>query len=272
MMNKTGEAIPLPPIFINIKQLKEMSDYVRFELLGGSFKTFYGRDNKGKKVYYDLDKAKKAGIPEDKVLRWSDGMPIGAIELAVKGKRILTVHRDEEAFIESLKNHELVMGSKFKNPHAKVRFVDEDANKAKTKEKLTSKKTAMLVWFNLDDKDKKDFATLMGYGTDEVAIEEKSMEYIDKYADKFMAFFTEPTKDKGQLKATLKERYKVEAIVRRAMSARVVTSNGGVLSYKDKVLGSSLENAVNNLMNSNKGDEKALAFVLPLISDELGNV
>lgn len=242
-----------------------MSDVVRFELLGGSFRTDYGRTKNKQKVYFDFRKAAKNGVREDKVLHWTNGMPIGTIELSTTGKRVLTVNKEEKEFIEALKNHELCLQSPFKSDHAKLRYIDDDEVRAKTGDKLKLKKQATLVWINADEKDKKDFYTIMGYGNDEVLAEEKAMEYATKNPDNFLDFFTEP--DNGRSK--LKDKYKVEAIIKRASSKRIITVEAGAYKFEGKVLGSSLSNAINNLMNSNKGDDSALAYILPLILDKL---
>lgn len=246
-----------------------MSDVVRFELLGGSFKTDYGRDKNKQKVYFDFKKAARQGVREEQVLRYKSGMPIGSVELSTNGQRVLIVDKEESEFIEALKNHEMCLQSPFKSDHAKIRFVDDDEVRAKTGDTLKLKKKATLVWINADEKDKLDFYTIMGYGGDEVLADEKALDYASKNPDKFLDFFTDPENNGGVTKAKLRDKYKVEAILKRATSKRIVVVDAGSYKFEGKILGSSLSNAVNNLLNNNKGDDNALAYVLPLILDKL---
>jgi hypothetical protein len=246
-----------------------MSDVVRFELLGGSFRTDYGRNKQKQKVYFDFKKAAKNGVREEQVLRWNDGMPIGVIELSTTGQRVLTVPKTEVDFIEALKHHEMCLQSPFKSDHAKLRYIDDDEVRAKTSDSLKLKKKATLVWINLNEKDKLDFYTIMGYGNDEVLADEKSMDYAVKYPENFLEFFTEPDERNANAQAKLKEKYKVEALLKRATQKGIVKVEAGAYKFEGKVLGSSLSSTVNNLMNTNKGDESALAYVLPLILDKL---
>jgi len=70
------------------------NNFVEFELSGGYFKTSHLRDKTGKKLYVDVEAAKKAGIPENspRIVRWNDGTPVGVIELSEKKIECFAFH------------------------------------------------------------------------------------------------------------------------------------------------------------------------------------
>jgi len=242
------------------------NNFVEFELSGGYFKTSHLRDKTGKKLYVDVEAAKKAGIPENspRIVRWNDGTPVGVIELSEKKNRVLRIPSDETAIIDGLAYHEFVSSPFSKSLAPKVIMrdlskINEDRDNKREKRKIVD-----TIYVNLSEDEIADLAAVLGYSLADA--DEKLFQLKDKNPDAFLSYFKEPFKKGNFYTAKLKEETQVSAVLKRAILAKVVTTKAGSVSFEDELLGTDFDTAVRNLMDTTK---QGKANILTLIKAKL---
>lgn len=245
---------------------------IRLSYLGeGNIIIKFGLDDKGNKVFFSPSDAERKRSKLVYVDSNGNNMPNGAIKLSL-ASRTYQIPREEIELVKLLKNHPMCLDSKFKGGYALFKIVDEleDAKDALSKHNIEI--IALQVFLNLQadkKKDLDDILYLLGYGN---TIPLK--ELASKNPDKFLSYFEAP-KDKpnsnGIKYSELKDNYRVEANLKRAINKGVVTSDDlGILYFKGKKLGINIPDAVVSLMSDNKENGKASTY--PLILQDIKTV
>lgn len=242
------------------------NNFVEFELSGGYFKTSHLRDKNGRKLFVDAESAKKAGLPEntDRIVRWSDGTPVGAIELSEKGNRVFRVSKDETAIIEGLAYHEFVSSPFSKSNAPKLIMRDLSKVNEEKDNKREKRKIVDTIFVNLTEEEIADLAAVLGYSLTDA--DEKLFQLKDKNPDAFLSYFKEPMKKGNFWIAKLKEETMVSAVLKRAILAKVVTTKAGSISFEEEMIGTDFNQAVANLMDTTK---QGKANILSLIKAKL---
>lgn len=238
------------------------SNVVEFELSGGYFKTSHLRDKNGKKLFVDAESAKKAGLPDntDRIVRWKDGTPIGAIELSEKGNRVFRISADETAIIEGLGYHEFVTSPFSKSVAPKLIMRDLSKVNDERDSKREKRKIVDTVYVNLNEDEIADLASVLGYSL--VDADEKLFQLKDKNPDAFLSYFKEPFKKGNFYTAKLKEDTQVSAVLKRGILAKAVTVKAGSILFEDEMIGTDFNSAVNNLMDTSKqGKNNILSLI-----------
>lgn len=247
----------------NIEKLGNSPIMVSY-LAEGSLNINFGYDAKGNIVYFnpkDAEKVKSKRIYTDSN---GDYLPNYSIRIGLE-KRNYHVNRAEQELVDLLKNHPNCLGSKYFCGFALFKIVDEFENKKQEIKEHNLRTIAMEVYINLQaskTKDYEDILYILGYG-DSVPL----MDLANKNPEKFLSYF-EPPKDKpnsnGIKYAELKDRYRVEANLKRAINKGVVTTDDvGILYFDGKKIGISIDDAIVALMNDSK--ENGKASIYPLI-------
>lgn len=242
------------------------NNFVEFEISGGYFKTSYLKDKNGRKLYLSADAAKRDGLPEttDRIITWSDGSPIGNIELSVKGKRVLRVPKEETKVIEAICYHEFVDSVISKSSSPKLVMKDLTAVDNAKREKLEKSKIVNTIYVNLSDEEIDDLGVVLGYPADDAAIRIDDLK--NSKPDLFLTYFKEPFKKGNGWFAKLKEETVVGAVLKRAILKKIVTVKAGSISFEDTIVGSDFNTAVTNMMDTTK---QGKADILALIKAKL---
>lgn len=208
------------------------------------------------------NRQKKAGLPEntDRIVRWKDGTPIGAIELSEKGNRVFRISADETAIIEGLGYHEFVTSPFSKSVAPKLIMRDLSKVNDERDNKREKRKIVDTVFVNLSEEEIADLASVLGYSMADA--DEKLFHLKDKNPDAFLSYFKEPIKKGNFYTAKLKEDTQVSAVLKRGILAKVVTTKAGSVLFEDEMIGTDFNSAVNNLMDTSKqGKNNILSLI-----------
>lgn len=248
---------------------------VEFNCLGGSVKLRHGyiTDEHGdkKKVYFCRQDIEKLKLPETYLAKRSDGREIGIIELDMNKTRKLIVPYHEKGLIELLKSNELVSksksGQKLTN---KVSWYDPNEHKIERQNAVQGKQQALLVCARLSKSELKDVSICLGMREVDTISDPDFADFIDNKPQRILEMLDiKMVPGTGEPKGTIREAFRVEAVLRRAVNAKVVRERSGALYFAEEQLGVDFRNAIKNMMNKTKGDPASMAHVLPLIKAKL---
>ena len=239
------------------------SSRVEFQLLGtGTLSMQAGRNKDNVTVWFDHKKAKAMGKPDEYVVRYANGNIIQGGRIRWQnGIRGINFKRTEEAIIEALYYApECQNGPNANSYLAKYKFVDADADKVAAYEAYEKEKNATVLFANIGADSIRDLSVILGYNEEDYLTCEMNLSnYSKKFPDEFVNFFKPYSEGE---RPELKEGLKIQAILLRAAKKGVVDTKVGAYYFNEDMIGSDLENAVKNLMSTDKSGK---AFMIPLI-------
>lgn len=236
----------------------------------GSIDLEYGRTTDGAIIPFTQASAER--LEKDaKPLRKVSGTIVGRIKLS-ETKPVINISKQEKALIEALKNHEFCEGSPNSVMQPLFRIIDpefiEQEKLRVFSDQIEARNLYMTFLSGWQDKGsqfrllcdafdlKKSDADLMGYWN----------EFVDKRPKEF-ATYVERKAD-GSVECT--ERIKTDAILRRAIRAKVVKdAGGGLLVFNEEKLGSDFKSASTSLRDTTPS--KGKNHLLTLIQEAIDN-
>lgn len=250
--------------FIKTKDMVSI-DYVA----QGRINIRYGIDNKGQKWFFDPKDAEK--VKSKRVYMTMQGDFLGALNFS-KEKRTIAVEREEvdrkddiPSIIELFSNHPYTYGASKGAMYKFFKVRDPKKEYNEEKERYNNSRIAIEVMLMLKANhpfEYKDLLVVLGMSDDYDDFQNSRL--IDDMAknqtEKFLSYFNEPKplSNTGLYSAQLKDKFKWEAIVKRAIGKGVIEKKEfGELWYKDTKLGDSIEGAIDFLRKDAK--------LLPLI-------
>lgn len=232
----------------------------------GALSLDYGRDKDGAIVPFTKLAAEKVD-PDMKPLRRKNGTIVGRIMLSDK-KPFLTIDRNEIEFIEALQNSEFCEGSPYSAFQPLFRVIDPDRIEAEKIRAFDDIKRALHAYFMLSN-DKDEFMLL----ADAFDIKKKEGDlkmHFKEMAEKKPKEFLSYVEDKGDDNFVLTEKLRVDAILRRAIRAKIVKEAAGILVYRNEKLGKDFKEASVALRDNRPQSGKS--EYLTLIKEDLENV
>lgn len=245
------------------------SSRVKFQLLGTpTLSLATGTNKNGDKVWFDGKKAKKFEIPDNFVVKYKSGKGIDGGRIRWDGgRRVISFAADEKDIIESLYYSPYCQnGPNATRALASFVMIDDEKEKREKFEALKHVKKAIQLFINTPSSEMMDIAVCLGFDDSDAMLYESNVKaFVDKNPDGFMAFFN--AKKDGTY--SLKEEYRIQALVRRAQRYKVLEVNKGAYYYKGDLIGADLAATVLNLMNSTDGSQSAKSDAVPLIIEAL---
>lgn len=248
-----------------------MSETVTLRAIGQGaliIKSF--RDSR-KQPYYLSETDKMSEAERKRVLRWSNGLPVGEINLTTP----MVVPRTESEFIQKIKEHPLCKNNPLGRGKPMFMVVDH-LEEAEAAEAFADKMvTLQEIIMRAEPVELSELCVLKGIPHDpsktstmRLAVQ-KAFNASSAKVDEFVSYFDiKKNKTSGEItSASLKENYKVEVLLRRAAAKKVVqVDKGGNVKYKDEVIGITYADAATNLLNTSQSGKSEL---LPMIKADV---
>jgi hypothetical protein len=232
----------------------------------GALSLDYGRNSEGTIVPFTKAAAEKID-PDLKPLRRKNGTIVGRISLSDK-KPFLTIDRSDTELVEALQNSEFCEGSPYAAFQPLFRVIDPDKIEAEKVRAFDDVKRASHAYFMLTN-DKEEFM-LLADAFDVRKKEGDLLMHFKEMAEKKPKEFLSYVEDKGDHTFVLTEKLRVDAILRRAIRAKIVKEAGGILVYRNEKLGKDFKEASVALRDNRPQSGKS--EFLTLIKEDLENV
>lgn len=225
----------------------------------GAWTFDYGRTADGRLVPFTV-KVAKAISEHEEPLKRVNGSIVGRITLSDK-KPFLTLDRSETELIEAFKNHELCEGSPNAAFKSVIRVIDPDKIEEDKGKNFLDVKKALNAYLQLTN-DNDEFMLL----ADALNIKKSKADmlfFFKELAEKRPNEFLSYVEEKGEHNWVLTDKMRVDAILRKAIKAKIVKESDGLLVYRNERLGKDFKDASVALRDStpNKGKEQFYTLI-----------
>ena len=242
------------------------SSKIRIEYLRkGVHEMSYGRTKDGKIVPFTIEAAK--GISEDeKPLKKLNGTIVGKIRLSDKVP-FLNIDRSETALIEALTYSEYHKGSPYESFMPTYRIIDPE--KIETEKNiynaLAQKSMKAFVLLSNDKEEMKLLSDAFGIKKPDSDLFSHWMNYAQTNPTNFLSYIEQVNEETVKVV----EKLRVDAILQRAVKAKICQVAGGVIVFEGEKLGIDFNSAALALRDNTPKSGKA--HYLPIIIEKLSN-